>query len=265
MPFTPPADYVQRPFSHDTSRGVLERQVYRRADSGPTVILMHEAPCISARTFAVAGALSERHYTVAIPELMREGSFGPTALRRAIGFASFCVAHELSAFSTGKTGAIVEWLRALAREESGLSGDRPVAVIGMCFSGGFALGAIMDPTVGAAVMSQPALPFPLTKRRKRDLGVSPADLEAIERRIGEGAPLRIMRYTLDAVSPKERFDRVVQTFPACGRREVPSAMKKDHSVLANAVDAGDGTELRLALDETLAFLDRHLAASGPSG
>jgi dienelactone hydrolase len=264
VPFTPPADYLPRPFSHDTSRGVLERRVFRRADSGPTVILIHEAPCISARTFAVADQLAQRHYTVAVPELMKEGSFGPAALRRAIGFASFCVAHELSAFSTGKTGAIVEWLRALAREEAALNGDRPVAVIGMCFSGGFALGAITDPAVGAAVMSQPALPFPLTKRRARDLGVSPPDLEAIERRIGDGAPLRIMRYTLDSASPKERFDRVVKTFPACARREVPSAKKKDHSVLANSVAPGADHDLRVALDETLAFLDRHLAPRGPS-
>ncbi len=260
MPFTPPPDYAARTFRHDTSRGVLARRVFRRPDSGPTVILMHEAPCISARTFAVAEKLTERNYTVAIPELMREGSFGPAALRRAVGFASFCVAHELSAFSSGKTGAIVEWLRALAREESGLSGDRQVAVIGMCFSGGFALGAILDPAVSAAVMSQPALPFPLTKRRTRDVGVSPADLEAIERRIGDGAPLRIMRYTLDSTSPKERFERIVGTFPACQRREVPSAKPKDHSVLANAVDAPDGTELRLALDETLGFLAAHLPA-----
>jgi len=258
MPFTPPADYVARTFSHDTSRGVLARRVFRRPDAGPTVVLMHEAPSISARTFAVAATLTERHYTVAIPELMKEGSFGPAVLRRAVGFASFCVAHELSAFSTGRTGAIVEWLRALAREESALNGGRPVAVIGMCFSGGFALGTILDPAVGVAVMSQPALPFPLTKRRKRDIGVSPADLEAIENRIGDGAPLRIMRYTLDSISPKERFDRVVGIFPACERREVPSAKPKDHSVLANAVNAPDGTELRLALDETLAFLAARL-------
>jgi dienelactone hydrolase len=258
VPFTPPSDYAVRTFGHDTSRGVLARRVFRRADSGPTVILIHEAPCISTRTFTVAGTLAERHYTVSIPELMREGSFGPAAFRRAVGFASFCVAHELSAFSTGKTGAIVEWLRALARDEATLSGDRPVAVIGMCFSGGFALGAILDPAVSAAVMSQPALPFPLTKRRKRDVGVSPADLEAIERRIGDGASLRIMRYSLDSTSPKERFERVVETFPACQRREVPSDRPKDHSVLANAVDASDGTELRLALDETLAFLATHL-------
>ncbi len=258
MPFTPPPDYVARTFPHDTSRGVLARRVFRRADSGPTVILMHEAPCISERTFAVAERLAERHYTVAIPELMREGSVGPAALRRAVGFASFCVARELSAFSTGKTGAIVEWLRALAGEESRQNGQRPVAVIGMCFSGGFALGAIKDPAVAAAVMSQPALPFPFTVGRKRDVGVSPTDLDAIERRIGDGAPLRIMRFSADSASPKPRFDRVVETFPACQRREVPSAKRGDHSVLAKALDAPDGTELRLALDETLAFLAAHL-------
>ena len=147
---------------------------------------------------------------------------------------------------------------------AGLNGDRPVAVIGMCFSGGFALGAITDPAVGAAVMSQPALPFPFTAARKRDLGVSPADLDAVERRIGDGARLRIMRYSDDSASPRERFDRVVETFPACQRRQVTSEKPKDHSVLANAVEADDLSELRLALDETLAFLDRYLGPAGPT-
>lgn len=258
MSVAAPPDYSCRTFRHRTTRGVLARRVYRRTDTGPTVILIHEAPCISARTFAIAAKLEEKRYTVVLPELMWEGSFGPAKLRRAVGLASFCVARELSAFSGNRTGAIVEWLRALAREESARNHDRPVAVIGMCFSGGFALGAIMDGAVAAAVMSQPALPFPISGGRKHDLGVSGLDLAEITRRIGDGERLRIMRYALDWKSPEQRYERVLERFPSCQRRQIPTDNKDDHSVLANGVDAPEGSDLRLAFDETLAFLATHL-------
>lgn len=254
-----PGAYLPRTFSHDTTRGVLARQVYRRPGPGPTVILIHEAPGMSPRTVAIAERLAENGYTVAMPVLMHRGTFGPAALRMMVGFASFCVAHELSAFAGNRTGAIVEWLRALARDESAMNGGRPVAVIGMCFSGGYALGAILDPAVNAAVMSQPALPFAIWPGRSRDLGVSTADLKAIRARVGDGDRVRVMRYARDVKSPRQRYDRVIQTFPACGRREIPTDDRNDHSVLADAVTAPAGSDLDLAFDETLAFLARHLS------
>jgi dienelactone hydrolase len=254
-----PGAYVPRTFSHDTTRGVLAREVYRRPGTGPTVILIHEAPGMSPRTVAIADRLADHDYTVALPVLMHRGTFGPAALRVAIGFASFCVAHELSAFAGNRTGAIVEWLRALARDESAMNGGRPVAVIGMCFSAGYALGAILDPAVNAAVMSQPGLPFAVWPGRSRDLGVSSTDLAAIRGRIGDGDRVRIMRYARDAKSPRQRYDRVIETFPACGRREIPTDDRNDHSVLADAVTAPAGSDLDLAFDETLAFLERHLS------
>ena len=49
--------------------------------------------------------------------------------------------------------------RARPRRGRPCRAGRRVGVIGMCFSGGFALATAIDPVVGVAVVSQPALPF----------------------------------------------------------------------------------------------------------
>jgi dienelactone hydrolase len=255
---TIPPDYTPRQFRRKTSRGWITRPVYRRAATGPTIILIHEMPGISETTFAIAKRLSDLDYTVVLPELMRPGSVGPKGLRMAVGMVRLCIARELGALAGGQTGAIVEWLRELAREEAANNGGRPVAVIGMCFSGGFALGTVLDPSVGAAVMSQPALPFPIWFGRSADLGVSPSDLEAIKARIGDGGCVRVLRFSLDRISPAERFGRVMGEFPAAEHCEVPSASKSDHSVLAKAAVAPVGTDLDKAFTGTLTFLKAHL-------
>jgi hypothetical protein len=176
-----------------------------------------------------------------------------------VGMMRLCIARELAALSGGKTGAIVEWLRELAKEESAANGGRPVAVIGMCFSGGFALGTILEDSVGAAVMSQPALPFPIWFGRSSDLGVSKDDLAAIKSRVGDGDCLRVLRYSRDMKSPAARFCRVVREFPAAEHREIPTTSRKDHSVLAHSATAPLGTDLEKAFSGTLAFLEAHLS------
>ncbi|HEX6869214.1 MAG TPA: hypothetical protein VF119_10445, partial [Candidatus Limnocylindrales bacterium] len=163
---------------------------------------------------------------------------------------------EMGALASGRTSPIVDWLRALARREADASGA-PVAVIGMCFSGGFALGSILEPTVAAAVISQPAVPFGFGRTRARDLAVSDEDLARIQAERGAGACLRVLRYARDWKSPRVRFERLAAEFPAAETHEVPTERSSDHSVLRDAARATDG-ELRAVFDATAAFLDRHL-------
>ena len=166
--------------------GRSPRRVIRREAPGPTVILIHESPGLSASTFAIAGELIAHGYRIVLPILLDAAWTGGGMRHQVASVVKLCVARELSALSAGRTGAIVEWLRALADEEARSTGDRPVGVIGMCFSGGFALGTITNPHIRAAVLSQPALPF-LLPFRGSDLGVSKADLRAIHERTGTGA------------------------------------------------------------------------------
>jgi hypothetical protein len=128
----------------------------------------------------------------------------------------------------------------------------------MCFSGGFALGAILESSVSAAVLSQPSLPYPIWFGRSSDLGVSGDDLAGIKRKVGDGGCIRVLRYSRDRISPSDRFCRVVREFPEAEHREVPSAAWTDHSVLADGANAAPGSDLEKAFSGTLSFLKTHL-------
>ena len=71
-----------------------------------------------------------------------------------------------------KTSPIISWLRALARQLHAEVGGIGVGAVGMCFSGGFALGMMVDDIVVAPVLSQPSLPFAIGGSRAADLNLS---------------------------------------------------------------------------------------------
>jgi dienelactone hydrolase len=257
---TVPGEYESGSFEHETSLGALTRRVLRREAAGPTVILMHEAPGLSESLFKVAGVFASSGYRMVLPVLLDAQWNGPGRRQQLASVIKICVARELSALSAGKTGAIVEWLRGLADEEFRATGGRPVGVIGMCLSGGFALGVITNQHVGAAVMSQPALPFRLPFMGS-DLGVSKEDLRAIQGRVGRGGCIRAMRFSRDRRSPRARLDLIRRQFPDAECREIETSDRALHSVLARAVEAPDDSPLGGVLRDTIAFLDRHLKPS----
>ena len=75
----------------------------------------------------------------------------------------------------------------------------------MCFTGGFALAMMVDPAVVAPVVAQPSLPFAVGRRRAADLGLSPADLDAVKLRAAAGCPVLGLRYAADKATGT-RFD-----------------------------------------------------------
>jgi dienelactone hydrolase len=252
-----PAEYASGSFEHDTPLGVISRRVLRREAPGPTVILIHESPGLSDSTFAIAAVLAGHGYRIVLPVLLDAAWSGPGPRSQLANVIKLCVARELAALSSGKTGAIVDWLRGLADEEFRTTEGRPVGVIGMCFSGGFALGVITNPHVAAAVMSQPALPFRLPWMSS-ELGVSKEDLRGIHERVGAGGCIRAMRFSRDAKSPRKRLDLIRQQFPDSECREIETPDRSLHSVLARALEAPADSPLGAVLLDTIAFLDRHL-------
>jgi dienelactone hydrolase len=253
-----PDGYVSGSFEYETSVGTLERRVIRHDSPGPTAILIHEAPGLSKSTFDIADVFLKQGYRVVLPVLL-DAAWSWKGIRPTVGnMLKLCVSRELSALAAGQTGAIVEWLRGLADEESQVTAGRPVGVIGMCFSGGFALGTITNPHVSAAVMSQPALPFMLPLPfRASDLGVSKDDLRVIHERVGTGSCIRAMRFSRDRVSPRKRLDLIRKEFPDAECVEIQTS-ERLHSVLAKAVERPEDPQLAAALRDTVAFLDRHL-------
>lgn len=75
----------------------------------------------------------------------------------------------------------------------------------MCMTGKFALALMVDEHIMAPVMSQPSLPFPVTKSHRESLHLSDDDLVKVKRRTEAGLPLLELRFSNDFLCPKERF------------------------------------------------------------
>lgn len=254
------AQYRVDRFQDDSGGICIAADVYRRPDRpGPAVILMHEAPGISASTLDLADALDGRGFAAVLPSFLLPPSDVPSRRRTIGGMARMCIAAEFGALARGASTPVAAWLRALARREA-TERDQPVGVIGMCFSGGFALGTALEPRVAAAVMSQPALPF----FRGDDLGLPDRELRRLQARVGTGGCLRVLRYERDRISPRQRFDRLIEAFPDISHVQIPTTDPSKHSVLRDGLRAPAGSDLRIALDETLDFLAARLVPAARS-
>jgi dienelactone hydrolase len=140
-------------------------------------------------------------------------------------------------------------------------GGPGVGAVGMCFTGGFALAMMVDDIMLAPVLSQPSLPFPITKAHRRDLGISDEDLARVKERCAAEEDLCLLglRFTGDRTSPPERFqrlrDELGDKFVSVEIDSSPGNPhghpKGAHSVLTNHLDDTPGTPTREALDKVL--------------
>ncbi|HKY17005.1 MAG TPA: dienelactone hydrolase family protein [Microthrixaceae bacterium] len=193
--------FERRSFTHD---GVT-RAVYHCGE-GPAVVVMAEMPGITPKVIEFAERVRDIGCSVWMPHLFGEpgARLGPVVLARAI--APGCVSKEFAAFAKGRTEPVSLWLRALARHAHAESGGPGVGAIGMCFTGGFALGMTVDESVLAPVLSQPSLPLGITRRHRADIHLSPDDLERVKQRTrDEGICVLGMRFTHDRLVPADRF------------------------------------------------------------
>ena len=97
--------------------------------------------------------------------------------------AKSCISKEFRVLAANESSPIVDWLRALARHAHAECGGRGVGAIGMCFTGNFALAMMLDAPVLAPVLSQPSLPFAITKSRRGGLHASAEELQAAHEKI----------------------------------------------------------------------------------
>lgn len=213
----------------------IERDVYRKG-SGPAVVVVHEVPGITPAVLRFAEETVQRGFTVLMPNLV-----GTPGKAFSNGYAvssllKVCVAREFSALAANQTSPIIGWLRALARHVHSEVGGRGVGAVGMCFSGGFALGMMIDEIMVAPVLSQPSMPFPIGKKRTRSLHLSPEDAAVVADRAAQGCEVLGLRYDGD----KLVGDRFTSLHELLGDRflavELPSTKKTDHSVLTEQRD-----------------------------
>lgn len=169
---------------------------YRRG-SGPAVVIVHEVPGITPKVQAFAEEVVDAGFTVVLPSL-----FGTPGVPQGLGsiartMAKVCVSSEFVAFRAGRTSPVTRWLGALADDLHRELGGPGVGALGMCFTGGFALGMMASGPVVAPVLSQPSTPFPITRKLRADLNLSPVDLQAVKQKVADGCPVLGLRYAGD--------------------------------------------------------------------
>ena len=222
------AEYARETFTHDGK----QRDVYRKG-SGPAVIVIAELPGITPKVVEFADRVVDIGCTAVLPHLF--GDVGREAGGAYI-FSSIvpaCVSREFSTLATGRTSPITTWLRALAAAEHERCGGPGVGAVGMCFTGGFALGMAVDDRLLAPVLSQPSLPFPIGDARKRDAGVSRQDLDTVKAR--GGLCVLGLRFTNDRVVPAERFATLREELgDAFVGVEIDSSPGNPHGIPTNA-------------------------------
>jgi len=188
----------------------------RRRGSGPAVVVIAEMPGITPKVVEFADRVVGIGCSVALPHLFGEPGRDPHkgGAVRAVSYVlssmvPACISRDFHALATGKTSPVIEWLKSLARAMHEQCRGPGVGVVGMCFTGNFALAMMAEPAVLAPVLSQPSLPFPIGKGRKRDLSLSDADLDTAKARCAaEDLTVLGLRFTGDPVVPAERFQRL---------------------------------------------------------
>ncbi len=212
------------------------RDVYRRG-SGPGVVIVHEIPGITPKVTAFANEVVDAGFTVVMPLLVGDAGRELSNGYLASSMLKVCVSKEFTNWAMHQTSPIIGFLRALGRNLHQEVGGPGVGALGMCFSGGFALGMMVDDFVVAPVLSQPSMPFAMgNKARGADLNLSPDDALVVARRAAEGCQVLGLRFTGDKLVG-DRFESLRTLLgDAFVAVELPSNSKRDHSVLTEQRD-----------------------------
>jgi dienelactone hydrolase len=261
--------YQRVHFEHDE----MGHDLYRKGQ-GPAVIVITEQPGISPQVLGFADRVSVLGCTVVLPDLFgtagRDPDAGSLAARAryiASSLLSVCVRREFSCLATGRSSPVVSWLRALGVYEHERCGGPGIGVVGMCFSGGFALAMATDRRVLVPVLSQPSLPMGFTRRKRAGIDCDPRDLALVAARCrSEGLSVLGLRFHGDPLVPPERFDFLrerlgdgfvaVELAPEHGHPD--SSMLRPHSVLTRDLIDDPGEPTRAALDQVLGLLRTRL-------
>jgi dienelactone hydrolase len=268
--------FDRRSFTH----GGATHDVYRKG-TGPAVLVITEMPGMSPMVLGFADRVVTLGCTAVLPDLFGQAGRDPMAGSKLSqagymlrSFGQVCISREFSTLAAGRSSPVIDWLRALEHEEHERAGGPGVGVVGMCFTGGFALAMAVDPLVVAPVLSQPSLPFPVGRARKASIDCSDADLAAVRGRCAaEGLEVLGLRFDGDPFVPEERFaflrERLGDGFVGVELRQEDGhpdgPLGKHHSVLTGDLVDQPGSPTHEALDRVLAlFSERLVSAGGPA-
>ncbi|BDH56050.1 dienelactone hydrolase family protein [Tsukamurella sp. PLM1] len=260
------ADFTKESF---TDAGVTH-DLYRKG-AGPAVIVIAEIPGITPKVLDFARTLVDAGFTAVLPHLFgvpgldagNPKKVGVQGMAMAgASLAPLCVSKEFTILAVGKSSPVVTWLRALARQEHQRCGGKGVGAVGMCLTGGFALGMAVDDVLLAPVLSQPSMPLGITASRRRTIDISPQDLDTVKVRCAkQGLKVMGLRFKSDKLVPDERFaflrEQLGDAFVAVELDDDaanPDALLTPHSVLTEHLIDEPGQPTRQALDDVVQLM-----------
>ncbi|MCU1551158.1 MAG: dienelactone hydrolase [Glaciihabitans sp.] len=235
--------------------------------SGPGVVLIPEIPGITPEVLGLAEHLVQSGFTVVVPSPFGVPGKADTGGYRMGVVLRLCVSSEFRAFATNAHRPITDYIRAVAANLASRTPAAGVGVIGMCFTGGFALAAAVSDDVLAAVMSQPAVPFPLGRARQLDPGMSEEEMNRVVERANAGEVCGLgLRFSNDVASPPARFKaikrRLGDAFEYIQLDSSPGNAghfaSNAHSVLTNEVRDVPGHPALAARERVVEFLRKQL-------
>ncbi|OUR80782.1 dienelactone hydrolase [Alphaproteobacteria bacterium 46_93_T64] len=261
----PLEDFIKRDI---TLNGVQKRVLI--AGTGPAVIVMTEMPGISPHVARFSRWVRDAGFTVYMPSLFGNDGVIPSAEDGVAIFKRACVSAEFHAFAGKGSSPVTLWLRALAKLAHEECGGPGVGAIGMCFTGNFALSMTLEPSVVAAVLSQPSLPLD----DPAGIESSPAEIETVRNRL-EKDDLTVLAYRFegDNFCMAQRFAAYEKAFgdrfdgrvlpDSAANTDVPPFFKQNapapHSVVtAHLIDEA-GQPTLTARDEILTFFGERLS------
>ena len=220
-----------------------------RKGSGPGVVVIHEIPGMTPEFIAFAEEVVAAGFTVVLPHLFGKAGAPYSNLAVADVLGRVCVRKEFVTLARRRTSPVAGWLRSLARQLHGELGGPGVGAIGMCFTGGFALGMMVDEAIAAPVLCQPSVPYAVTPSRARDVNLSPADLSVVKERAAGGCEVLGLQYDGDPMTGR-RFDTLERELgDAFVRVDLPGRLHA--TVTRHRQQSG--------VDRVLAFLREKLA------
>lgn len=257
-------DFEVRTFTFDE----CSRRVYLQG-TGPGVIVLSEMPGISPELARFARWTSQAGYSVYVPSLFgKDGAVVSTSEALDI-FKSTCISREFQALAAGEDRPVVRWLRQLAKQVRLETVGPGVGVIGMCFTGNFAISLMIEQDVRVAVACHPSLPLDSPD----EIDLTPQETVGIRQRIeAEGLGILGVRFDNDRWCTKARFEKLRTSLgdgfemlevPGTGANPVAPPFFQDivgcpHGVVtAHLVDQAGSPTLK-ARDEIHAFLGKYL-------
>ena len=181
---------------------------------------------------------------------------------------------EFRALAANKSSPVTKWLRSLARLAHDECGGPGVGAVGMCFTGNFALTMMLERSMLAPVLSQPALPL----NDPAGIEIAPDEVKAVRERL-ERDDLTVMAYRFegDKFCMAQRFaayeealgDRFIgRVLPDSGANTdlapfFERHVTTPHSVVTAHLIDEVGQPTIAARDEILGFFKYRLASGRP--